>query len=57
MRRLRAVLATLAEIHPWLKSRRLLWMWPLVALLLVLGVLMALAAAHPAISPFVYLLF
>ncbi len=57
MRRLRAILRTLSEIHPWLRSRRLLWLWPLLVILLGIGGLLAFAAAHPAASPFVYLLF
>jgi len=57
MIRLRAVLRTLGEIHPWLRSRRLLWLWPLLLILLLMGGLLLFAAAHPAASPFVYLLF
>ena len=50
-------LDTLAEIHPWLRSRRLLWLWPLLLILLGIGGLLAFAAANPAASPFIYLLF
>ena len=57
MNRMRAVFATLGQIYPWLHENRLLWMMPLVVFLLVLGVVLAIAAAHPAASPFVYLLF
>ena len=55
--RLRAVATTLAQILPWLRSRRLLWLLPLVILLLMIGGVLACAVAFPAASPFVYLLF
>ncbi|MCP4807267.1 MAG: hypothetical protein GY913_25830 [Proteobacteria bacterium] len=57
MKRLNAILETLGEVFAWLKERRLAWLAPLVFLLLALGGMLALAAAVPAISPFVYLLF
>lgn len=57
MGKLRAVMTTLSEIHPWLRSRRLLWLWPLVFILLIIGGLLVFSAAYPAASPFVYLLF
>ena len=57
MRRIRAFLDTLGEVVLWLRKRRLGWLAPLVFVLLSLGLLLALAAAVPAISPFVYLLF
>lgn len=57
MTRLRAVLSTLVEIVAWLRARGLLVLAPLVFLLLGLGGVFALAAAAPALSPFVYLLF
>ncbi len=57
MRRLNTLLLSLREILSWLRQRRLGWLAPLVFVLLALGGLLALAAAAPAISPFVYLLF
>lgn len=57
MSRARAVGKTLGQLLPWLRQRRLLWLAPLVFLLVALGGILALAAAHPALSPFVYLLF
>lgn len=57
MKRLRALLSTLSDIMAWLRERKLGWLAPLVFLLVGLGGLLALAAAVPAISPFVYLLF
>lgn len=57
MRRLTAIGRTLLEIVAWLKERRLGWLAPLVFVLVGLGGVLALAAAAPAISPFVYLLF
>jgi hypothetical protein len=57
MKTLRALLDTLGQVVLWLKQRRLGWLAPLVMVLLALGSLFALAAAVPAVSPFVYLLF
>ncbi|MBM4365916.1 MAG: hypothetical protein FJ090_05655 [Deltaproteobacteria bacterium] len=48
---------TMVNVFAWLRERRLGWLSPVVFLLLGLGGLLALAAAAPAISPFVYLLF
>lgn len=57
MKRLKALLQTLGDVMAWLRARNLAWLAPLVFLLVGLGGLLALAAAVPAISPFVYLLF
>ncbi len=57
MKTLRALLDTLGQVVLWLQQRRLGWLAPLVLVLLALGSLFALAAAVPAVSPFVYLLF
>lgn len=57
MRRFSAWLSTLRELAGWLRERRLGRLAPLVFLLIGLGGLFALAAAAPALSPFVYLLF
>ncbi len=57
MKRLKALLKTLGDVMAWLRVRNLAWLAPLVFLLVGLGGLLALAAAVPAISPFVYLLF
>lgn len=57
MKTLRAILETLGQVVLWLRERRLGWLAPLVMVLLALGLLFALAAAVPAVSPFVYLLF
>jgi len=57
MRRLQTLLLSLREILAWLRQRRLGWLAPLVFVLVALGGLLALAAAAPAVSPFVYLLF
>jgi Family of unknown function (DUF5989) len=57
MQQLRAILDTLRGVGAWLRARRLTWLAPLVFVLLGLGGLLALAAAVPAVSPFVYLLF
>lgn len=54
---LRSTASTLSEITAWLRERNLVRLAPLVFLLLGLGGLLALAAAAPALSPFVYLLF
>jgi len=57
MKTLRAILDTLGQTVLWLRERRLGWLAPLVLVLMGLGLLFALAAAVPAVSPFVYLLF
>ncbi len=57
MSRGRSLSITVREVLRWLRVRRLGWLSPLVFLLLVMGGLLALAAAFPAASPFVYLLF
>jgi hypothetical protein len=57
MKTLEAILETLGQLMRWLKERNLGWLAPLVFLLIGLGGLLALAAAVPALSPFVYLLF
>ena len=57
MKTLKALVETLGQVVLWLRERRLGWMAPLVLVLLALGLVFALAAAVPAVSPFVYLLF
>ena len=57
MRQLRAIVDTLRAVISWLRGRRLGWLAPLIFILLGFGGLLALAAAVPAVSPFVYLLF
>jgi hypothetical protein len=57
MRRFSALLLSLREVFGWLHERKLGWLAPLVFVLLGLGGLLALAAAAPVLSPFVYLLF
>ncbi len=55
--RLQSIASTVGDLTAWLRERDLLWLAPLVFLLLGLAGLLALAAAAPALSPFVYLLF
>jgi hypothetical protein len=57
MTALRALFTTLRALVGGLLQRRLGVLLPLVLLLTALGGLFALAAAAPALSPFVYLLF
>ena len=57
MKTIAAIRQTIGAVFAWLRARKLGWLAPLVFLLLGLGGLLALAAAVPAISPFVYLLF
>ena len=57
MKRLKALIQTLGDVMAWLRARNLAWLAPLVFLLVGLGGLLALAAAVPAISSFVYMLF
>ncbi len=57
MSQFRAGLQTLKHLAGWLRHRKLARFAPLVVILVGLGGLLALAAAAPAVSPFVYLLF
>lgn len=57
MSQLRAGWQTLKHLAGWLRHRKLARFAPLVVILVGLGGLLALAAAAPAVSPFVYLLF
>ena len=57
MSKWKAWTSTVGELMGWLRERKLGWLAPLVFLLVGLGGLLALAAAVPAVSPFVYLLF
>jgi hypothetical protein len=47
----------IGELFGFLWRRKLWWMLPLVAMLMVLGILFALAASSSAIAPFIYTLF
>ena len=45
------------ELFGFLWKRKLWWLIPMVAVLLVFGVLLIVASASPAIAPFIYTLF
>lgn len=57
MRRIRAVLALVAEVPRWLRARGLGPWSPLIFLLLLVAGLLALSAAAPSLTPLVYVLF
>ena len=45
------------EIVQMLKHNKKYWMIPLIAFLLVLGVIVVIAATSPGVAPFIYTLF
>ena len=45
------------ELFSVLKKRKMWWLIPLVAMLLVAGALLILATVAPAFAPFIYTLF
>ena len=47
----------LAEFRDYLGARKRWWLLPLFILLLLIGGLLALAAKHAVIAPFIYTLF
>jgi hypothetical protein len=46
----------IAELWAFLRTRRKYWLWPIVAIMGVLGVLIVLAQGS-AVAPFIYTLF
>jgi hypothetical protein len=57
LQNLRMRMVIIGELFGFLWRRKLWWMLPLVAMLMVLGILFALAASSSAIAPFIYTLF
>jgi hypothetical protein len=49
-------MAFLKELWAFLRSRKKFWLWPIVVMMAVLGVLIVLAQGS-AIAPFIYTLF
>lgn len=47
----------LSEFRDYLRARKRWWLLPLFVLLLLIGGLLALAAKHAVIAPFIYTLF
>lgn len=47
---------TLAELWDFLKHRKKYWLWPLFIILLLVGLLMAVAQGS-ALAPFIYSIF
>lgn len=47
----------LSELFAFLWKRKMWWLMPLIAMLLIVGALLILATVSPAIAPFVYTLF
>lgn len=56
-RKLAARLTVLQELFTFLGKRKLWWLIPLIAVLVVFGLLLILASISPALTPFVYTLF
>lgn len=49
--------SVVGELFSFLKKRKTWWLIPLVAMLLVVGLLLILATVSPAFAPFIYTLF
>jgi len=49
-------MAFLKELWAFLRTRKKYWMWPIVVMMAVLGVLIVLAQGS-AVAPFIYTLF
>jgi len=45
------------ELFGFLWKRKMWWLFPMIAMLLVFGLLLILASAAPAFAPFIYTLF
>jgi hypothetical protein len=49
--------SVVGELFGFLKKRKMWWLIPLIAMLLVVGLLLILATVSPAFAPFIYTLF
>ncbi len=49
--------SVLKELFSFLGKRKMWWLIPLIAVLVVFGLLIILASISPALTPFVYTLF
>ena len=49
--------SVISELFRFLWKRKLWWLVPMVAMLMIVGALLILAAASPALAPFIYTLF
>ena len=47
----------LGELFRFLWKRKMYWLFPMVALLVVFGLLLVFAASNSAVAPFIYTLF
>ena len=45
------------ELFGFLWKRKMWWLFPMIAMLLIFGLLLILASASPAFAPFIYTLF
>lgn len=57
LKKILARLSVLQELFSFLGKRKMWWLIPLVAVLVVFGLLLILASISPALTPFVYTLF
>jgi hypothetical protein len=46
-----------SELFGYLWKRKMWWLIPMIMMLLILGMLLILASASPALAPFIYTLF
>ncbi len=57
MNKILSRLSIIQELFAFLGKRRLWWLMPLIAVLIIFGLLLILASISPALTPFVYTLF
>lgn len=57
MKKILSRLSIIQELFTFLGKRRLWWLMPLIAVLIIFGLLLILASISPALTPFVYTLF
>lgn len=56
-KRVRSRAGVIGELFTFLWKRRLWWLVPMIVMILIVGALLVLASASPALAPFVYTLF
>lgn len=57
LNRTKSRLGVIAELFGFLWKRKMWWLIPMIVLLMLVGVLLIIAAASPALAPFIYTLF
>jgi len=55
--RAKSRIGIVAELFSFLWKRKLWWLVPMVVMLMLVGMLLIIASASPALAPFIYTLF